>query len=408
MDLGHLNNLFTYESSLTGRRVRVCRLLPGSRENQLSFVLSEENLDGDAFAFTALSYMWGNPDDTKLAICNGKAIRITNTLYAALQQMREKGYTGNIWADAICINQRNMQEKMEQVRMMGDIYKRAEAVFIWLGEGKEDDFLGIFLMALICKVLKEEGPDISKGDVPTIIEPSGLGLTQIPQKLWSAMISILQRRWFWRAWVIQEYHRAKKRVFQCGSLEIDEAVLFGICRRISNHHNLRDFIVTTTAASQEELSKSTHCVLGPFFAFCGIKPGQDSLATLLSRAGGLQSSDRRDRIFALVGLSSDTSVDIVDYHSDIEDVFRRIAEKEIRRFLASPNPSDVFVFLCMVHNSESREGYSSWAPTFELSPSFQPLSVIFRMEAPFKSAPQVVFTESKVRYKPGNHSFVSN
>jgi hypothetical protein len=325
--------------------------------------------------------------------------------------MREKGYTGSIWADVFCINQRNMQEKMEQVRMMGDIYERAETVFIRLGEGREDDFLGIFLMALICKVLKE-GPDISKGDVPTVIGPSGLGLTQIPQKLWSAMMSILQRPSCSvhgsGAWIMQEYHRAKKRVFQCGSLEIDETVLFGIYRRIANHHNLRDFIVTTTAASQEELSKSTHCVLGPFFAFCGIKPGQDSLTTLLSRAGSLQSSDRRDRIFALVGLSSDTSGDIIDYHSDIEDIFRRIAEKEIRRFLASPNPSDVFVFLCMVHNSEPREGYSSWAPTFELSPSFQPLSVIFRMEAPFKSAPQVVFTESKVRYKPGNHSFVSN
>jgi hypothetical protein len=92
MDLDPLNNLFTYESSLTGRRVRVRRLLPRSREVQLSFVLSEENLDSDALAFTALSYYaWGNPDDTKLAICNGKAIRITNTLYAALQLMREKG-----------------------------------------------------------------------------------------------------------------------------------------------------------------------------------------------------------------------------------------------------------------------------------------------------------------------------
>jgi hypothetical protein len=56
MDLGYLNTLFAYDSLLTGQRVWVCQLLPGSREDQLSFVLSEENLDSDALDFTALSY----------------------------------------------------------------------------------------------------------------------------------------------------------------------------------------------------------------------------------------------------------------------------------------------------------------------------------------------------------------
>jgi hypothetical protein len=38
-----------------------------------------------------------------------------------------------IWADAVCINQADDEEKSWQVRMMGDVYRNADRVLIWLG-----------------------------------------------------------------------------------------------------------------------------------------------------------------------------------------------------------------------------------------------------------------------------------
>jgi hypothetical protein len=41
-----------------------------------------------------------------------------------------------LWVDAICINQSGPVERIEQVRMMGEIYRHADEVLIWLGEVK--------------------------------------------------------------------------------------------------------------------------------------------------------------------------------------------------------------------------------------------------------------------------------
>ncbi|KAJ2896626.1 hypothetical protein MKZ38_005384 [Zalerion maritima] len=51
-----------------------------------------------------------------------------------------------LWADSICIDQTDggLPERNAQVAVMGDIYRRAEDVLVWLGEGNQrsDAFLG--------------------------------------------------------------------------------------------------------------------------------------------------------------------------------------------------------------------------------------------------------------------------
>jgi hypothetical protein len=39
-----------------------------------------------------------------------------------------------VWVDAICIDQRNGVEKISQIRLMGDIYRRSSQVLVWLGD----------------------------------------------------------------------------------------------------------------------------------------------------------------------------------------------------------------------------------------------------------------------------------
>ena len=41
------------------------------------------------------------------------------------------------WTDTVCINQADDNDSTPYVRIMGDIYSRAEAILIWLGEDRQ-------------------------------------------------------------------------------------------------------------------------------------------------------------------------------------------------------------------------------------------------------------------------------
>jgi hypothetical protein len=43
-----------------------------------------------------------------------------------------------VWADTICINMDDQQERTQQVRMRVDIYRRASRTCVWLGIGDEN------------------------------------------------------------------------------------------------------------------------------------------------------------------------------------------------------------------------------------------------------------------------------
>jgi hypothetical protein len=84
--------------------------------------------------FTALSYVWGSPGSDTI-ICQDILVPVTPNCYSALLHLRKKLGAYCIWVDAICIDQSNLKEREQQVTLMGEIYKGAEKVFIWLGPG---------------------------------------------------------------------------------------------------------------------------------------------------------------------------------------------------------------------------------------------------------------------------------
>jgi hypothetical protein len=85
-------------------------------------------------SYTALSYVWGqeNSSDRRI-LCNGLALSVTNNCYSALQHLHASIGTFDIWVDAICIDQKDLDEKMHQINLMGDIYSQASITYVWLG-----------------------------------------------------------------------------------------------------------------------------------------------------------------------------------------------------------------------------------------------------------------------------------
>ena len=94
------------------------------------------NLDSDGNnSFNALSYVWGVEWTGNYFIsCGSSLFGVTRNCHSALNHLRAKLGEFTIWIDAICINQANEKEKTEQIRLMGDIYAEAEAVYVWLGD----------------------------------------------------------------------------------------------------------------------------------------------------------------------------------------------------------------------------------------------------------------------------------
>jgi len=84
-------------------------------------------------SFKALSYTWGS--NAKLHIINisGQEFAITESLDTALRNIRHSSRSIVVWIDQICIDQEHNEEKSEQVSSMGQIYRAAEEVLIWLG-----------------------------------------------------------------------------------------------------------------------------------------------------------------------------------------------------------------------------------------------------------------------------------
>jgi len=130
---------FTYERLIGPDDIRLIILHPAldpSDVVQCSLVHNSLSVfdNRDIFScYTALSYVWGCHKKTKTIWIDGAPLKITENLFSALHDLRDKERTLHLWADGICINQGDNTEKAMQIRMMRQIYARASNTVIYLG-----------------------------------------------------------------------------------------------------------------------------------------------------------------------------------------------------------------------------------------------------------------------------------
>jgi hypothetical protein len=91
--------------------------------------------------FHVLPYTWGNGYQGRLIIIDDKGFLVAENLQLALWRLRLPDRSVFLWTDAICINQRDIVEKQEQMSMMGDIYGIATKVVVYLGEEADNSDL---------------------------------------------------------------------------------------------------------------------------------------------------------------------------------------------------------------------------------------------------------------------------
>jgi GNAT superfamily N-acetyltransferase len=150
--------------------IRLLEVLPARNpSNGIECRLMTYNLYS-APPYKALSYAWGEDRgvvqkgedevlrrEGRVNIKDGELSHVTVTvspsLTLAIRRLRRKDYSVLLWIDSICINQKDDDERAEQVAMMGTIYERASEVIIWLGEREVEDELGEWLKGIYSRTV---------------------------------------------------------------------------------------------------------------------------------------------------------------------------------------------------------------------------------------------------------------
>lgn len=142
---------FQYESMGEGESIRMLIVFPGQQNDPLKGKLElfevgpSLSLEGAesplaSTSYEPLSYMWGSPPSNGnhqifISTRTGYgSLQLTASLYAALKRLRYANRERRLWADQICINQKDLDERSQQVQFMNMIYKHASHVLVWLGQ----------------------------------------------------------------------------------------------------------------------------------------------------------------------------------------------------------------------------------------------------------------------------------
>jgi hypothetical protein len=177
---------YHYSPLLPGpESIRLLHLMP--HEDEVApiqcrlFNYSLDKSDKWIHLYEALSYAWGGSDKPRSIFIGKHALPVTINLHAALSRLRDRSFERIIWADAICIDQDNLEERGHQVQLMAKIYSKANHVIVWLGETADD----------------------SDRVVQEILVIGGKQSTYSPtyETLEQAILALLRRPWFRRIWV---------------------------------------------------------------------------------------------------------------------------------------------------------------------------------------------------------------
>lgn len=149
-------NAYVYRCLPDDQSIRMLTLHPGKPDDPLTGDLGFVNIESTG-VYEPLSYVWGD-SGAKYSILIGTAeLKITTSLYYALKRLRLRGEPRRLWADQVCINQKDSDERSEQVKFMNMIYKNASHVLVWLGVDEEELAEPAFhLIHKLNKVLKDE------------------------------------------------------------------------------------------------------------------------------------------------------------------------------------------------------------------------------------------------------------
>jgi hypothetical protein len=221
-----------------------------------------------------------------------------------------------VWIDALCVNQGDLEERSEQVKLMRDIYSQTWRVIVWLGEDEAND--AITAIRIIEKAAdycyadvnasNEDGEDLDRKlqteqldfelpwsekkrerDFPPLKrDPRVSNGTE-----WAAVSRLFSNTWFTRIWTVQEVAFAPT-VMYVGANEVTWTRVAAAAKWLLAKSYT--FVVQDSARYRQAwLIYYLHLIQPPL-------PLYKLLSFIKSN-----STDPRDKIFALLGFMDQES-----------------------------------------------------------------------------------------------------
>ncbi|KAH7156782.1 heterokaryon incompatibility protein-domain-containing protein [Dactylonectria macrodidyma] len=282
-----------------------------------------------------------------------------------------------IWADAICINQGDIDEKSAQVSMMDRIYLSATFVLAWLGPEDADAVLGL-------KTLKTLATNIDKFQQSQIVPYSGqdkenyeaAGIPFVSWPEWIALAGVFERQWFKRAWIVQEAILPDVLLMYCGKQKAawyDLGTVAEALRRNeaklgtshSKHFIQQNQIAVAVEWNMAEIYKwrtFMNAAMGPDADKALVYKQSFTLEELVGCFWTFLATDPRDKVFSLHGIINVFGTERLesDYRWSVASVYTRAA-----RQIMKEAGSISLLSHCIV-SPHRREELPSWVPDFGL------------------------------------------
>lgn len=192
---------------------------------------------------------------------------------------------------------------------MSNIYHNAKSVVVWLGEDDETTSMGLELLSNLCDAFPScngDGiqsllldhallPDPYKLDITGELEKLGIP-SDTTSKPWQAAGRLLNAKWFERRWILQEVTNSKHCRFVIGGSETTSEVLLGGAYRIADFPEFRHALNEVQRRHCDRIEKIVQLIRAKQEPWL-----HESLTEILLETASFESSDARDRVFAIIG-----------------------------------------------------------------------------------------------------------
>ncbi|KAG6364696.1 hypothetical protein INS49_006300 [Diaporthe citri] len=354
------------ELQSSSAQVRLIRLSwdDTNRSGQVSGELTTFSLDDPRCPpFTTVSYTWGDGreyHDESIQL-NGHDTFVLRNVLALLRMLCSTSSEAfNLaqdwfWIDSICINQASLSERSSQVKLMGRIYRQANATIVWLSEGSEDTKTAIELLVHLANRRHELRHDYKKRGK---LMPADLA----DHPGWKPLESLLDLPWWRRVWTLQEFILAKDLTFYCGTHSISRAAFRRGLHALELCGPLERYIRTaawTTAWNRRRLIQWYEHDQNRY---------KMSLISLMAFCGDYETTDPRDRIWAVHGLAREADRQMIGRPTYCYDE-RTLYTGLVQAFLHHYKSLDIICFAQLFQNPDN--DWPSWVPDWRvLSPPY--------------------------------------
>ena len=306
--------------------------------NQIRLLTIRPRIDGDtklrcsikhfplgmAPEYSAISYTWQPLLPLQSIETNGGHLSIGYNIWLFLMKLSTGCLPGYVWIDSICINQADIEEKNSQVSFMGDIYRRASKVLIWLGpESYRKDALDDFYLRT--RDLWSEHSRCAG------FWPKEVDIVAADIEFWRQLTALCRRPYWFRVWVLQEILLATCRpVVHYGSSSIDLWELKAILQAFSFKGRMclrdataRQYLLQLDNCPLLQMTENTDTRESRLYRYLG----DGWFQFYMSKHYGALCSDPRDRIYALLSMASPEERQRAghqlkpDYAQSVEELF---------------------------------------------------------------------------------------